>query len=107
MALPSSGQISFSDLQTEYGGSNPISMSEFRSQNSNSSATDGGPAYFLASMAFKMLPHPTSRIEDLTDKDAKKDSLFLLLKRLLKMYLNFLFIITSHSIKKLFIQHND
>ena len=52
MALPSSGQISFSDLQTEYGGSNPISMSEFRSQNSNSSATDGGPAYFLASMAF-------------------------------------------------------
>tara|TARA_Y100000389_G_scaffold195302_1_gene226543 strand:- start:4189 stop:5802 length:1614 start_codon:yes stop_codon:yes gene_type:complete len=52
MALPSSGQISFSDLQTEYGGSNPISMSEFRSQNSNSSATDSGPDYFLCSMSF-------------------------------------------------------
>jgi len=52
MALPSSGQISFSDLQTEYGGSNPISMSEFRGQFSNSSVTDGGPAWILFEMEF-------------------------------------------------------
>lgn len=29
MALPSSGQISLLDLQNEYGGSSPISMSEY------------------------------------------------------------------------------
>ena len=29
MALPTSGAISFSDLQTFYGGSNPISLSEY------------------------------------------------------------------------------
>jgi len=29
MALPNSGQISFSQLQTEFGGSNPISLSEY------------------------------------------------------------------------------
>ena len=54
MALPSSGQISFSDLQTEYGGSNPISMSEFRGQFSNSSVTDGGPAWILFEMEFNI-----------------------------------------------------
>ena len=30
MTLPSSGAIRFSDLQTEYGGTNPISLSEYR-----------------------------------------------------------------------------
>lgn len=29
MALPSSGQLSFSQLQTEFGGANPISLSEY------------------------------------------------------------------------------
>lgn len=30
MTLPASGALRFSDLQTEYGGSNPISLSEYR-----------------------------------------------------------------------------
>ena len=29
MSIPSSGQIKFSDLQTEFGGSNPIGLSEY------------------------------------------------------------------------------
>ena len=29
MALPSSGAISLGDIQTEFGGTNPISMSEY------------------------------------------------------------------------------
>jgi hypothetical protein len=29
MALPSSGTISLGDIQTEFGGTNPISMSEY------------------------------------------------------------------------------
>lgn len=29
MALPASGQISFTDIQTEFGGSNPISLTEY------------------------------------------------------------------------------
>jgi hypothetical protein len=29
MALPSSGAISFSQIQTEFGGTNPISLSEY------------------------------------------------------------------------------
>ena len=29
MALPSSGPLSLSDIQTEFGGSNPISLSEY------------------------------------------------------------------------------
>ena len=45
MALPSSGQISFADLQAEFGGSNPISISEFRASNHNSAKTSGGPNY--------------------------------------------------------------
>jgi hypothetical protein len=32
MALPSSGQISLSDIQTEFGGSNPIALSEYYSK---------------------------------------------------------------------------
>ena len=32
MALPSSGPISLSDIQTEFGGSNPISLSEYYSK---------------------------------------------------------------------------
>lgn len=32
MALPSSGQISLSDIQTEFGGSNPIALSEYYGQ---------------------------------------------------------------------------
>ena len=29
MALQTSGAISFADLQTEFGGSNPVSLSEY------------------------------------------------------------------------------
>ena len=29
MALPASGAMSFSQLQTEFGGANPISLSEY------------------------------------------------------------------------------
>lgn len=29
MALPSSGPISFEDIQAEFGGTNPISLSEY------------------------------------------------------------------------------
>ena len=47
MALPSSGQISFADLQAEFGGSNPISLSEFRASNHNSAKTSGGPNYTI------------------------------------------------------------
>ena len=45
MALPSSGPISFADLQAEFGGSNPISLSEFRASPHNSAKTSGGPNY--------------------------------------------------------------
>ena len=52
MALPTSGQISFADLQTEYGGSNPISMSEFRAQFANTSTNDSGPPYSIRLVSF-------------------------------------------------------
>ena len=51
MALPSSGQISFADLQAEFGGSNPISISEFRASNHNSAKTSGGPNYRIADVS--------------------------------------------------------
>ena len=51
MALPSSGQISFADLQAEFGGSNPISLSEFRASNHNSARTSGGPNYRIADVS--------------------------------------------------------
>ena len=51
MALPSSGQISFADLQAEFGGSNPISLSEFRASNHNSAKTSGGPNYRIADVS--------------------------------------------------------
>jgi hypothetical protein len=35
MAIPSSGQIALSTVQTEYGGSNPISLSEYYSGGAN------------------------------------------------------------------------
>ena len=35
MAIPSSGAVSLSDIQTEFGGSNPISMSEYYAGGSN------------------------------------------------------------------------
>ena len=52
MALPSSGQISFADLQAEYGGTNPISLSEFRGSNYNPTKTSSGPAYRIADVSF-------------------------------------------------------
>lgn len=38
MAIPASGSVSFSTIQTEWGGSNPISMSEYYSGSLNSNA---------------------------------------------------------------------
>ena len=35
MAIPSSGPVSFSDIQTEFGGSNPISMNEYYAGGAN------------------------------------------------------------------------
>ena len=52
MALPSSGQISFADLQAEYGGTNPISLSEFRGSNYNPTKTSSGPNYRIADVSF-------------------------------------------------------
>ena len=52
MALPSSGQISFADLQSEYGGTNPISISEFRGSRYNPSATDSGPGYQIYDVSY-------------------------------------------------------
>ena len=52
MALPSSGQISFADLQSEYGGSNPISISEFRASRHNSASTDSGPPYTIYNVSY-------------------------------------------------------
>ena len=52
MALPSSGQISFADLQAEFGGSNPISLSEFRGSRYNPSRTDGGPNYVIRVVSY-------------------------------------------------------
>ena len=52
MALPSSGQISFADLQAEYGGTNPISISEFRGSRYNPSATDSGPGYQIYDVSY-------------------------------------------------------
>ena len=52
MALPSSGQISFADLQAEYGGTNPISLSEFRGSNHNPARTNSGPDYRIADVSY-------------------------------------------------------
>ena len=52
MALPSSGQISFADLQTEYGGTNPISIYEFRGSRYNPRATDSGPGYQIYDVSY-------------------------------------------------------
>ena len=52
MALPSSGQISFADLQSEYGGTNPISISEFRGSRYNPSAVDSGPGYQIYDVSY-------------------------------------------------------
>ena len=52
MALPSSGQISFADLQSEYGGTNPISISEFRGSRYNPTATDSGPGYQIYDVSY-------------------------------------------------------
>ena len=35
MAIPSSGDVTLSEIQTEFGGSNPISMSEYYAGGSN------------------------------------------------------------------------
>ena len=44
MVLPGSGEISLGDIQTEFGGSNPISMSEYYSAASGIPAS--GPIDF-------------------------------------------------------------
>ena len=54
MALQASGQISLADLQTEYGGSNPIGMNEYYRggslvAGSSSSTTSYTPAYRASS----------------------------------------------------------
>ena len=54
MALQASGQISLADLQTEYGGSNPIGMNEYYRggslvAGSSSSTTSYTPAYAASS----------------------------------------------------------
>ena len=41
MALTSSGQLKFSEIQTEWGGSNPISLSEYYSGGTLVAATSG------------------------------------------------------------------
>ena len=52
MALPSSGQISFADLQAEYGGTNPISLSEFRGSNYNNARKNSGPNYQIREVSY-------------------------------------------------------
>ena len=52
MALPSSGQISFADLQSEYGGTNPISLSEFRGSNYNNARKNSGPNYQIREVSY-------------------------------------------------------
>ena len=52
MALPSSGPISFADLQAEFGGTNPISLSEFRASRFNSARTSGGPGYQISYVTY-------------------------------------------------------
>ena len=42
MAIPSTGSIAMSAIQTEYGGSNPISMSEYYAGGSNTPAGTTG-----------------------------------------------------------------
>ena len=42
MALQTSGAISFADLQTEFGGSNPVSLSEYVRNIGDTSLTGGG-----------------------------------------------------------------
>jgi hypothetical protein len=44
MVLQSSGAISFSDVQTEFGGTNPISMSEYYSDGPYATVVSGIPA---------------------------------------------------------------
>lgn len=43
MALPASGQISLADIQTEFGGSNPIGLNEYYKGGSYVTATDTAP----------------------------------------------------------------
>lgn len=42
MALPASGQLSFSQIQTEFGGSNPISLSEYYRGGANVTGNNSG-----------------------------------------------------------------
>jgi hypothetical protein len=44
MALQTSGAISFSQMQTEFGGANPIALSEYYKNGSYVPSTIGGPA---------------------------------------------------------------
>ena len=43
--LQTSGTISFSDIQTQFGGSNPIGISEYYKNGSYVSAPENAPAY--------------------------------------------------------------
>lgn len=56
MALSSSGSISLSQVQTEFGGSNPISMSEYYSGNiaSNSTSTTIYPSVATATTTYSI-----------------------------------------------------
>ena len=47
MTITSSGQLKFSDLQTEFGGTNPISLSEYYAGNLVAPGTIGNSGAIL------------------------------------------------------------
>jgi len=61
MALPTSGTLSFSQIQTELGGSNPISMDEYRANSSipNSGAISVSDFYGASAGANLSQTYPT------------------------------------------------
>ena len=55
MAIPASGSVSLSTIQSEWGGSNPISMSEYYS---GSLATNSTSSSISSSRRWQCMPYP-------------------------------------------------
>lgn len=54
MAIPASGSVSFSQIQTEWGGSNPISLNEYYSGSlaTNSTSSSVSPSVGLQTSSY-------------------------------------------------------
>ena len=60
MTLPSSGAISFANLQTEFGGSHPITMGEYSAYRASGSGNTIDMADFYGAFLFNASSNITS-----------------------------------------------